>query len=210
VIRVVVVDDHEVARRGARSVLADGYPGAEFANACDAREALACLSQGHWDLAVVDIDMPGPDGLQLLQEVKRRWPRMPVLMLSGFSEEELAVHALKLGAAGYVSKSSASDDLVNAARKVLAGGRYVSAAVAERLAGVVSGDAGQLPHEALTARELQVLRLVASGRTHKEIAADLGLSEKTVATYRQRVTDKLGLSSAVELTRYAVRHRLVA
>jgi DNA-binding NarL/FixJ family response regulator len=209
VIRVVVVDDHEVARRGARSVLADGYPGAEFANACDAREALACLSQGHWDLAVIDIDMPGPDGLQLLQEVKRRWPRMPVLMLSGFSEEELAVHALKLGAAGYVSKSSASDELVNAARKVLAGGRYVSAAVAERLAGVVSGDAGQLPHEALTARELQVLRLVASGRTHKEIAADLGLSEKTVATYRQRVTDKLGLSSAVELTRYAVRHRLV-
>jgi DNA-binding NarL/FixJ family response regulator len=196
VIRVVVVDDHEVARRGARSVL-------------DAREALACLSQGHWDLAVIDIDMPGPDGLQLLQEVKRRWPRMPVLMLSGFSEEELAVHALKLGAAGYVSKSSASDELVNAARKVLAGGRYVSAAVAERLAGVVSGDAGQLPHEALTARELQVLRLVASGRTHKEIAADLGLSEKTVATYRQRVTDKLGLSSAVELTRYAVRHRLV-
>jgi DNA-binding NarL/FixJ family response regulator len=131
-------------------------------------------------------------------------------MLSAYPEEELAVQALKLGAAGYVTKSSASEELVHAARKALTGGRYVSSAVAEKLAGVLSGDPGQLPHEALTVRELQVLRLIATGLTHKEIAAELGLSEKTVATYRQRVTDKLGISSAVELTRYALRHRLVA
>ena len=205
----LVVDDHEVVRRGLKQVLAEAFPGARLAEAAAAETALAAITAGGWDLVLLDINVPGRSGLELLEEAKRLWPAMPVLMVSAYPEEEFAIRCLRLGASGYVTKDSASDELVAAARKALAGGRYVTATLAERLAGVLGGDVRQEPHEALSSRELQVLRLVANGRTGKEIAAELHVSEKTVATYRTRIAEKLGVSTNVELTRYALRHKLV-
>jgi DNA-binding NarL/FixJ family response regulator len=158
---------------------------------------------------MLDIDLPGRSGLEILEESKRLHPRTPVLMLSAYPEEEFAIRSLKLGASGYLNKSLDANDILAAAKKVLAGGKYVTASLAEKLADVLGGNARQNPHESLSSRELQVLRLVAGGRTIKEIAAKFALSEKTVGTYRARVAKKLGLRSNVELTRYALQHRIV-
>ncbi len=207
--RLLVVDDHEVVRRGTRQVLAEGFPGAAFGEAGTAAEALAALQAGRWDLLVLDINLPGRSGLEVLEDVRRQWPQLPVLVLSAYPEEEFAVRCLRLGASGYLTMSSAADELVAAARKALEGGKYVTAALAERLAAVLGGGVQSEPHEALSGRELQVVRLVATGRSMKEIAAELHLSEKTIATYRARIADKLGLSTNVELTRYALQHKLV-
>lgn len=207
--RILIIDDHEIVRRGARQALAEGFPGAEFGEAATSQEGASRLAEGAWDLVVLDINIPGRSGLELLEESRRLWPKLPVVVLSAYPEEEFAVRCIRLGAAGYVTKNSASDELVAAARKALAGGRYVTAFLAERLASLLGGDLRQDPHEALSGRELEVLRLVATGRTLKEIAAELHLSEKTIATYRARLSEKLGVSTNVELTRYALQHRLV-
>ena len=206
--RILIVDDHEVVRRGLRQVLTEGFPGARFGEAASSEEAAAALGKEEWDLLLLDVNIPGRSGLELLEEVRRLWPRLPVLMVSAFPEEEFAVRSLRLGASAYLTKSSASDELIAAARKALAGGKYVTATLAERLAGMLGGEAGE-PHAALSSRELQVLQLVASGRTAKEIAAELHLSEKTIATYRSRIAEKMGLSTNVEIARYAVQHKLV-
>lgn len=207
--RILIVDDHEVVRRGLRQVLAEGFAGAEFGEAGTSSAATAALSSQPWDLLLLDINLPGRSGLEILEDVRRTFPRLPVLVVSAYPEEEFAVRSIRLGAAGYLTKSSASDELVAAARKALEGGRYVTASLAERLAGLLGGDFGQEPHDSLSSRELQVLRLVASGRSAKEVAAELHLSEKTIATYRARIAEKLGVSTNVELTRYALLHKLV-
>jgi DNA-binding NarL/FixJ family response regulator len=207
--RMLVVDDHEVVRRGTRQVLAEGFPGAAFGEAATAADALALLTAERWDLLLLDINLPGRSGLEVLEDVRRLWPRLPVLVLSAYPEEEFAVRCLRLGASGYLTKSSAADELVAAVRKALDGGKYVTAALAERLASVLGGGVRGEPHESLSGRELQVVRLVATGRSMKEIAAELHLSEKTIATYRARIAEKLGVSTNVELTRYALQHKLV-
>jgi two-component system, NarL family, invasion response regulator UvrY len=207
--RFLVVDDHEVVRRGLKQVLAEAFPGAKIEDAATSEAAMAALSGGAWDLLLLDINIPGRSGLELLEEARRLWPALPVLVVSAYPEEEFAIRCIRLGAAGYLTKTSASAELVAAARKALAGGKYVTARLAEKLMDVLGGEAHPLPHEALSSRELQVLRLVASGRTGKEIASELHLSEKTIATYRARISEKLGLSTIVELTRYALRHGLV-
>jgi DNA-binding NarL/FixJ family response regulator len=209
VTRILVVDDHELVRRGTRQVLAEGFPGATIGEAANASDGLALASGRPWDLVVLDINLPGRSGLEVLEELRRLHPRTAVLVLSAYPEEEFAVRCLRLGAAGYVTKSSAADELLAAARKALEGGRYVTAQLAERLATLVGGDLAQEAHEALSSRELQVLRLVATGHSQKEIAAKLSLSEKTIATYRSRIAEKLGVSTNVELTRYALLHKLV-
>jgi len=209
VTRILLVDDHEVVRRGVRLVVAEGFPAAEFGEARTASEALALLAAERWDLLVLDITLPGRSGLDVLEDVRRQWPRLPVLVLSAYPEEEFAVRCLRLGAAGYLTKGSAADELVAACRKALEGGKYVTAALAERLAAVLGGTVRGQPHDALSGRELQVIRLVASGRTMREIAAELRLSEKTIATYRARIAQKLGVSTNVDLTRYALQHKLV-
>lgn len=207
--RVLIVDDHPLVRRGLRGILLELDPHAEIIEAGDAKEAVDLLGDRSWQLALVDINLPGRGGLELLRDLKQRLPALPVLLVSAFTEDEFALRALKLGAAGYVSKQAASDLLAAAVRKVLAGGRYVSPAVAEKLAeAAAAGGASLTPHENLSLRELQVLQMIARGKTIKEIAADLDLSEKTVATYRQRISAKLGLGSNVELTRYALQHGL--
>ena len=206
---VLVVDDHEIVRRGLREVLVEGLAGARVAEAGNAAEALDRLDQEPRDLMLLDIALPGRSGLELLEDARRLHPALRVLVVSGYPEEEFAVRSIRLGAAGYVTKSMASRELLEAARHVLAGRRFVSASLAQRLADLVGGTLRDTPHAALSARELEVLKRVACGRTLKEIAGELRISEKTVATYRARVSEKLGLSRRVELTRYAIQHRLV-
>jgi two-component system invasion response regulator UvrY len=206
---ILLVDDHEILRRGLRQLLAEEFPAAKIAEASRVPEARELIAQQSWSLVLLDINLPGGSGLELLAEAKKLCPAAAVLVLSSYPEEEFAMRSLKLGAAGYLTKAGAADELLTAVKKVLAGGKYVSAALAESLATALGNPASQLPHETLSARELEVLRLVATGRTIKEIAAGLSLSEKTVGTYRSRISEKLGLATNVELARYALQHRLV-
>jgi DNA-binding NarL/FixJ family response regulator len=206
--RVLVADDHPLVRRGLRDLLLDHFPDAEIIEAGDAREALATIAEGSWQLALIDLNLPGRGGLDLLRDLKHLRSEIPLLVVSAHTEEEFALRALKLGAAGYVSKQSAPDVLVGAVKKVLSGGRYVSAAVAEKLAQAMAEGWSLTPHENLSVREMQVLQRIAAARSVKEIAGELALSEKTIATYRSRISAKLGLGTNVELTRYAMQHGL--
>lgn len=207
--KILLVDDHEVVRRGLRQVLAEEFDDAVFGEAATAGEALGRLREADWDLVILDIAMPGRNGLDALTEVHERWPGLRVLMLSMSPEAEYAVRALKKGAAGYLSKQSVARELVTAVRKVLAGGRYITPTVAEYLADELETHGVDKPHRHLSDRELQVLTLIARGHTVKEIATELALSEKTVFTYRERLRLKLGLRNDVEMARYALQHRLV-
>lgn len=208
-IRALIVDDHQIVRRGLKEVLEDEFSGLETGEADNSRAALELITTQDWDIVLLDINIPGRNGLEVLSEIKRLRPRTPVLVVSAYPEEEFAIRSLKLGASGYLNKSSASDEVVAAARKAMAGGKYVTALLAEKLAATLGSDIQHAPHESLSNRELQVLRMIATGQTIKEIAAELALSEKTVGTYRMRIAKKMGLASNVELTRYAMQHRLV-
>jgi DNA-binding NarL/FixJ family response regulator len=207
--RILIADDHEVLRRGLKTILAEAFPNLLVGEAADARQTLEAAAKHPWDVVLLDINMPGRSGLDALQDLKRLHPQMPVVVLSVFPERDYAVRAFKLGASGYVSKQSASGELLAAIRKALAGGRYVTPLLAEVLAATVAGEAPAVPHELLSNRELQVFRLVALGKPLKEIAAELSLSEKTIGTYRMRISQKIGLSTNVELARYAMQHKLV-
>ncbi len=206
---ILIVDDHEMIRRGVRDLLGREYPTAHIQETSEASSTIARLTTEPWDLIVLDINLPGRNGLEVLIEARRLRPNTPVVLLSMCPEEEFAMRAFKLGAAAYLNKASAGDELLTAIRKVLAGGKYVSSAVAETLAERLGCPDTALPHEALSNRELQVLRMIAQGRTIKEIASDLNLSEKTIATYRLRIAEKMHLGTNVEIARYALKHHLV-
>ena len=207
--RVLIVDDHKILRRGLRVVIEDDFPGTVFGEAEDSRTALELVYGEKWDLVLLDMKIPGRSGLEVLDEIKQTQPDLPVLMVSASPEEDFAVRALKSRASGYLTKDCVADELGAAIKKALAGGRYVTLSLAEKLAESMGSDLKGPPHERLSNRELQVLRLVAVGKTIKEVAAELSLSEKTVGTYRQRIAGKIGLSTNVELARYALQAKLV-
>lgn len=207
--RVLIIDDHAIVRRGMISLLREHFKDVEVGEAEDAKTGLAAALNETWDLAIIDITMPGRNGLELIQEIKLENAVLPILVVSSHPEKDYALRALKLGAAGYVSKQSAADVLVTAVQRVMSGRRFISPALAEQLAGALAGEAPGTSHETLSNRELQVLRQIALGKTIKEISFDLALSAKTVATYRSRIAEKMGLASNVELTRYAMQNHLV-
>lgn len=207
--RILIADDHEVVRRGLKWILQDHFHKVEIGEAVTAREALARLKDRKWDLLLLDLSLPDRSGLEVLGEVSRADLDLPILVLSAAPEEDFAVRALRSGAAGYLSKQNAGEQVISAVSKVLAGGTYVSAAVAEKLAAELKQGASQAPHEQLSEREFEVLRLIALGRTVKEIAGDMCLSEKTVGTYLLRIKKKTGLATPVQITRYALSHKLV-
>lgn len=207
--RILLADDHEVVRRGLKQMLAEAFPEVRFGEAGSAAETLARAREGDWDLVLLDINMPGRSGLEALAELKARRPELRVLVLSMAPEEEYALRALRKGAAGYLTKQTVASELIVAVRRVLGGSRYITPSVAEQLAAGLIRDTDGEPHEQLSDRELQVMRLIATGRSVKEIAAELALSEKTVFTYRERLRAKLGLKTDVDLARYALRHHLV-
>ena len=207
--RVLIVDDHAIVRRGLRALLSDEFHGAAFGEASNARQALEELRKGKWDVALLDITLPGKSGLELLKEFKAAQPKLPVLVLSAHPEDQFAVRVLKAGAGGYMTKERAPEELAKAIRKVLAGGQYVSPALAEKLALRVRKDIALTPHETLSDREYEIMCLIASGKTVTEIAGELSLSPKTISTYRVRVLEKLGVKNSAAIVQYAIRNGLV-
>ena len=207
--RILIVDDHAIVRRCLRELLSDEFPGAAFGEASDARQGLELLRKKEWDVALLDIALPGKSGLDLLKELKAEWPTLPVLVLSAHPEDQFAVRALKAGAGGYMTKESAPEELAKALRKIMAGGRYVSPALAETLALGVIKDLTRTPHETLSDREYEVMSRIASGKTVTEIAKELLLSPKTISTYRTRVLEKLGLKNSAAIVQYVIRNGLV-
>jgi DNA-binding NarL/FixJ family response regulator len=207
--KVLLVDDHAVVRTGMRTILEEELPGVIVVEAKNGDEALQTIAARELDVVVLDLSMPGRSGIELLAEVKHRHPKLPVLIMSLFGEEQFAVRALRAGASGYLSKAAAPEQLVTAVGKVARGGRYISETVAERLAADVSGRAASAPHDLLSDREFEVMRRIASGSSVGEIATQLHLSVKTVSTYRARLLEKMGMNSNAELTRYAIEHGLV-
>jgi len=205
---ILITDDHAVVRRGLREILADSLEEATFSEAGNADEALRLLANHPVGILVLDINMPGRSGLDLLKDVKRMYPRIPVIVLSVQPEDQYAVRCLRSGASAYINKDSAPEELAQAARKVLAGGRYVGAGLAEQLVTIL--DDGDRPrHELLSDRELEVMLLIASGISLTEIGNRLHVSAKTVSTYRARVMDKMQMRSNAELTRYAMGQGLI-
>lgn len=207
--RILVADDHQVVREGVRGVLED-EPDLEVAGeAEDGTEVLERVRDGGWDLVLLDLSMPGTEGLETVRRIRAASPDLPVLIFSVHPEEQLAKHLLAAGARGYVEKDVESAELVRAVRQVLDGQRYVSRDLGSRLAAELSGEAGCEPHERLSERELQVLRLLGEGHEVGEIADRLSLSPQTVSTYRARILDKMELESKAQLIRYAIERDLV-
>ena len=207
--KVLIADDHAVVRRGLIQLLADEYPTLSAGEARDAGEVLKLACEQDWDIIVLDISMPGRSGLEVLKELRQQRPKVPVLILTSHPEEQYAVRVLKAGAAGYMTKESAPEHLIEGIRKVTGGGRYVSPRLAELLAASIGTDRERPPHESLSDREYRVLCLIGSGKTVGEIAAALSLSVKTVSTYRARLLEKMGMKTNAELTHYALKNGLV-
>jgi two-component system invasion response regulator UvrY len=207
--RILLVDDHAVVRRGVRDILTEALGKVTFGEASKPSEAMDCLSQVEWDVVVLDISLPGRGGLDALRDIKRLYPTLPVLVLSMHAEDHYALRALRAGAAGYVNKESAADELAGAVRKVLSGGTHVSVRLAETLAKSLRSDTTRPVHERLSDRELEVLRGLAAGKTVKQIGAELALSEKTVSTYRTRLLEKMQMRTNAELIQYALREGLI-
>jgi two-component system invasion response regulator UvrY len=208
-LKVLIADDHAVVRQGLRQILTEIPELSVVGEADNGQDALNLVRSEPWDVLVLDMSMPGRGGLDILKDVRRERPETRVLVLSMHPEDQFAVRMLKAGASGYLTKESAADELVKAVRKVLTGGRYISPALAEKLAFDVDRDSDKPLHEKLSDREFQVMRRLAAGKTVQQIADELMLSPKTISTYRARVLEKLELQSNAELIHYAIGNQLV-
>ena len=208
-IRVLIADDHAIIRQGLKQILSDTEDLEVVAEADGGVKALQVLRNTQCDVVLMDVSMPDRNGIDTLKLVRKEFPRLPVLILSMHPEEQYAVRALRAGAAGYLSKQGAPEQLVTAIRQVAAGKKYVSAAVAEELANAIGEDVERPPHEKLSDREYQTLCMISSGKTLTQIAEQLNLSVKTVSVYRARLLEKMKLRNNAELTHYGLKHGLV-
>lgn len=205
---ILIADDHAILRRGLRHILTDGLSEANVSEAQNGGEVLRLLRQRTFDVLILDINMPGATGLEVVRDVRRDYPWLPVLMLSVYPEEQYALRALKAGASGYLPKESAPEELVKAVLKVMQGGKYITASIAEQMAQALQDDASKPLHETLSDREFQVMRLLGSGKTISEIAADLSLSVKTISTFRARLLTKMHFKNNADLIHYLTQHGL--
>jgi two-component system invasion response regulator UvrY len=206
---ILIADDHAVVRRGLREILADALPGAEFSEAGNGDEVLGRLGKSQTSLLVLDISMPGRGGMDVLRDVKHIYPRLPVIVLSCQPEEQYAVRCLRAGAAAYIGKESASEELAVATKKILNGGRYISAGQAEKLIANLDEPTDKPLHESLSDREHEVMKMIAAGVPLTEIGDRLHVSVKTISSYRARIMDKMQMKSNADLTRYAMTHSLI-
>jgi two-component system, NarL family, invasion response regulator UvrY len=209
-VRILIVDDHAILRAGLKRILEDEFADVVVGEAGTADDAVRELAGSAWDVVLLDISLPGRSGLDLLPDIKRDYPATRVIVLSSFGDQQFAVRSLRVGASAFLTKERAARELIDAIRTVVAGRRYVSAELAEQLAALVAADKAQSPHETLSSREFEVFRLIAGAKSVSEIGVELGLSVKTVSTYRARVLEKMGMSSNAELMQYAIRHGLVS
>jgi DNA-binding NarL/FixJ family response regulator len=206
-IRILIVDDHAIVREGLKQIVAEESDMKVIGEAANANEVLNTISKSSFDIAILDINMPGKSGLDLLKDLKAQYPKLPVLILSMYAEEQYGIRALKAGASGYLRKASAPDELVAAIRKIVSGGKYISQALAEKLADTIDSY-DKLPHEKLSDREYEVMCKVATGESAEEIAEDLSISVHTFYTYRNRILEKMNMKSNVELTKYVINNKL--
>ena len=208
-LRILIADDHSVVRKGLKQILLDEFPAAVIEEVPDAEELIKKVMSAKWDVVISDLSMPGRSGLDALQQIKLSYPNLPVLILSIHPEEQYALRAIKSGASGYLSKDAAPDELVKAVEKVLLGKKYISESIAEKLANTFSYDTSLQPHDNLSDREFDVMKLLANGKSVSEIAERLSLSVTTVSTYRARVMTKMNLKSNSDLTKYAIENKLL-
>jgi two-component system invasion response regulator UvrY len=209
VTRILIADDHPIVRRGLKEILLRELNNLVCGEAGNAQEVLHLVQHQDWDLVILDVTMPGRSGLDVLKDLKAMRPKLPILFLSMHPEGQLGKRALKTGASGYMTKESAPEELIKAVRKVLAGGRYVSSALGERLAWDLDAQAERADHEKLSPREFEVLRMIGLGKTVTQIAEDLHVSVPTVSTHRAHILEKLHMTTTAELIRYALLHRFV-
>jgi two-component system, NarL family, invasion response regulator UvrY len=208
-IQILIADDHTVVRKGLIQILLDEFPNAHIEEVDNSEDLVKKAIKGIWDIIITDLTMPGRSGLDALRQISEFSPKMPVLVMSIHPEELYAIRALKAGAAGYLSKNTAPDELVKAVHLVLSGKKYISPSMAENLANSITRDYSKLPHEQLSDREFDVLKLLASGKAVSEIAGLLFLSVTTVSTYRSRIMNKMKMKSNAELTMYALENKLL-
>jgi len=206
--RILIADDHPFLRKGLIQIIKEEFPEAEIHEAGTSELTLVSLKNGLWTLLILDLFLPTHNGFEVLEEIRRSYPTLPVLVLSSAPEEQLAMLSLKSGANGYINKQGAPDNLVQAINKLITGGMYVSPKIAERLAFEIRRP-NKVKHEQLSEREFQVMQMIAIGKTLKEIAAELFLSAKTISTFHIRIWEKLGVKNDVEMVHYALHHRLV-
>jgi DNA-binding NarL/FixJ family response regulator len=208
-IRILIADDHAIVRQGLKQIVQDESDIVVADEASTGKEVLSSVRNNEYDVILLDITMPGTNGLDILKTLKLEKPDLPILMLSMHPEEQYAIRCIKAGAAGYLTKESAPEELIAAIRKVKKGGKYISTTLAEKLAIDLEAPAENEPHHLLSDREYQVMMLIARGERLRDIANTLFISEKTVSTYRSRILEKMRLNSNSDLTKYAIEHRLV-
>ena len=208
-LRILIVDDHTIVRDGLKQLLRERLGTNHFGEAANARDAVALAEKSEWDIVLLDISLPGQSGLDILKQIRTLRPAAKILILTMHPESQYALRVLKAGAAGYMTKETAASEVVAAVNKVLSGGKYVTAGLAEKLVENLEHPAEKAPHEALSDREYQVMRMIAMGKTIKEISFELGLSIKTVSTYRTRVMTKLHFKNNADVVRYALEEKLL-
>ncbi|HEY3250795.1 MAG TPA: response regulator transcription factor [Ignavibacteria bacterium] len=206
---ILIVDDHAVVRKGIKQILSEEAEVTTLGEASNSEELFSQLYEKNWDIVILDITLPGKNGLDILIELKRRKPDIKVLILTMHPEEEIAIRALKTGASGYLNKDSVPGELLSAVKKIFTGSKYISSSLGEKLALYLDKDVSKLAHELLSNREFQILCLIASGNSLTDIAKELLISVKTVSTYRTRILEKMNMKSNVELTHYAIKNKLV-
>jgi DNA-binding NarL/FixJ family response regulator len=207
--RFLIADDHTVVRRGLKQILLEAFPSAIIEEVADAEDLFKRVMREQWDVVISDISMPGRSGLEVLQQIRLDFPKLPVLILSVHPEDQYAIRVLKAGASGYLTKDSAPEELVKAINQLLLGRKYITQTIAEKLAGALDQDAEKQPHEYLSDREFEVMKQLASGKSVSEIAEKISLSVTTVSTYRARIMAKMNLKTNADLTLYAIEHKLL-
>ena len=206
--RILIADDHAILRKGLKEILLEEYPSAYIEEVGDADSLFKKTISATWDVIITDLSMPGRSGLEALREIKQHSPKIPVLVLSIYPEDQYATRVLKAGASGYINKDAAATELVKAVQRVLLGRKYITPSIAEKLANDLGMDTDKAPHELLTDREFDVMKLLASGKPILEIAKMLFLSPTTISTYRSRILGKMSLKTNADLTKYALHNGL--
>jgi two-component system invasion response regulator UvrY len=208
-LKILIADDHAVVRKGLKQILLEEYPSAEIGEVEDAESLITAVIGKPWDIVICDMNMPGRSGLDALTQIKQTAPDLPVLIMSMYPEDQYALRVLKAGASGYLGKNTIHDDIIKAVQTLQLGRKFITPAVAEKLADAFGGNSEKAPHEFLSDREFDVFKLLADGNSVSDIASRLSLSSTTVSTYRSRILEKMNLKSNSELTRYAIEHHLI-